>query len=271
MRIQQSFLLSIILKRILNLVATNPADGALTPFSALRAWTALANDAVDPLVESDLHWKLGEMGKTIMVKGHEITLKMIGNMVQRMVADGWSILKNDLFLGIGAPFENVFPSKLMKQTNGTNFAMISDAMGAMEDPQLGLHLYRNFFWNLSTQHPEFQSYFFPSLECPRLWNRDSVARWCVSFERLQDLLLVAGHLTGGMPPRASEVCSFNIRNGPSSKMGFFLNSNGLVGIVQSYHKMLATTHKSAGITRLLPELVGDILFAFLVFCRDVYM
>jgi hypothetical protein len=214
------------------------------------------------------------MGRTAIYKGQEITMKFIGEAVLRMVDAGWDILKEKLMLGVHVDFGSVFPKALHKKSVGTNFSALSGGRGLLDDPNLGLEGFKSEFWRVLDRRRDLCRQFLKTTGEALVdmeWVRGSILEWCSAFDKLQDICLVAVHLSAGMPARATELSELTLRSGFMTSFSLFLSAEGDLGIHQQYHKMRNVTCRNANVTRYLPPKVANLFMAMLVFCRDVYM
>ncbi|KAJ3401125.1 hypothetical protein HDV05_000667, partial [Chytridiales sp. JEL 0842] len=263
------------LAEMTNLVSKSPLKGDQTPFSALKAWAALVSLINETPPEREYAWKNGEVNRIALYRGHEVSLKMMGTVVLCCIEDGWTLLWERLFFGFDVGFGDVAVSKLYATSGGTQFDLVSNGRGMLDDPNLNLAERKSAFWTLLDEIPDIGSKFLRESESmmasEKIYDKKMMMEWCSVFEDLQDLCLVAVHLSGGMPARATELVKLALRGGSHTNFSLFLSAEGELGIHQTYHKMRNTTNKNANVTRYLPDSVGNLLLALLIFCRDPYM
>lgn len=87
---------------------------------------------------------------------------------------------------------------------------------------------------------------------------------------IQQILLVLIHLTGGMPPRGTEIPTILIRNQVHTKRHIFW-SHQTLAFAPSYTKTRSITGKDGSAIRFVPHCVTELILQYLVWVRPLEM
>jgi len=103
-----------------------------------------------------------------------------------------------------------------------------------------------------------------------VWSQGRVKAYGKAMKEARSQLAALVHMTGGAPPRGSELVTVkhsNTANGDSR--GVFIE-DGLVVFVTKYHKNVGQTGKGKVIHRYLPREVGELVVFYLWFARPFW-
>lgn len=100
------------------------------------------------------------------------------------------------------------------------------------------------------------------------WRERAVRQYIRRVERFLDLLCLAVHITGGQPARGPELLSVRWRNGVLQDRNLYV-VDGQVVVVTRYHKTQSQWDRPKVIARFLPEPVGQLMTAYLLYVRPV--
>ncbi|KAF6805085.1 hypothetical protein CPLU01_16012 [Colletotrichum plurivorum] len=98
------------------------------------------------------------------------------------------------------------------------------------------------------------------------WLLRRVQRYVDDSEALLSALFALIHLTGGQAARGSELASLTYQNGTSTPRGVYVCSGALV-LITRHHKTRHTTNNEFQVARFLPNVVGKLLYLYLVYIR----
>ncbi|KAL0764704.1 hypothetical protein CaCOL14_012794 [Colletotrichum acutatum] len=98
------------------------------------------------------------------------------------------------------------------------------------------------------------------------WLSRRVHRYIDDSEALLSALFALVHLTGGQAARGSELASVQYQNGTSTPRGVYVYSGALV-LITRHHKTRHTTNNEFQVARFLPDVVGRLLYLYLVYIR----
>ena len=121
---------------------------------------------------------------------------------------------------------------------------------------------------LSTSEKPILLHYFSKIEGIRLWSHLDIQTYLEESDHLMELLLVAIHLTGGAPPRSTELVKIALQNSKQVRRSIRI-SDGMVAIVLVYNKTSSFTGSDKTIVRYVPEAVGRLVIQFLILIRPV--
>ncbi|KAK0370042.1 hypothetical protein CLIM01_12595 [Colletotrichum limetticola] len=98
------------------------------------------------------------------------------------------------------------------------------------------------------------------------WLSRRVQRYIDDSEALLSALFALVHLTGGQAARGSELASVQYQNGTSTPRGVYVYSGALL-LITRHHKTRHTTNNEFQVARFLPDVVGRLLYLYLVYIR----
>jgi hypothetical protein len=88
------------------------------------------------------------------------------------------------------------------------------------------------------------------------------------IQRFLELLSLAVHIAGGQPARGPELLSVRWRNGLLQDRNLYV-IDGQVAAITRYHKTQSQWDKPKVVIRFLPELVGQLITAYLLYVRPL--
>jgi hypothetical protein len=100
------------------------------------------------------------------------------------------------------------------------------------------------------------------------WRPRAVQRYLKQVDRFLELLCLAIHITGGQPARGPELLSIRWRNGVLQDRNLYV-IDGQVAVITRYHKTQSQWDKPKVVARFLPEAVGQLVTAYLLYLRPV--
>jgi superfamily II DNA helicase RecQ len=103
---------------------------------------------------------------------------------------------------------------------------------------------------------------------PVLWRPQEVRRHLRHIERFLDLLSLAVHVAGGQPARGPELLSIRWRNGLLQDRNLYV-IDGEVVVITRYYKTQSQWDKPKVVVRFLPEAVGQLVAAYLLYVRPL--
>ena len=74
---------------------------------------------------------------------------------------------------------------------------------------------------------------------------------------------VLAHITGGQPPRGTELVIIEYKNSVNSESRGVFIKDGLMVLVTVYHKNIRSSRKAKIIHRYLPREVGELMLYYL--------
>jgi hypothetical protein len=95
-----------------------------------------------------------------------------------------------------------------------------------------------------------------------------VRRHLRHIERFLELLCLAVHIAGGQPARGPELLSVRWRNGVLQDRKLYV-IDGQVALVTRYHKTQSQWDKLKVIVHFLPEAIGQLTTAYLLYVRPL--
>lgn len=98
------------------------------------------------------------------------------------------------------------------------------------------------------------------------WCRRRSEEYLQLVAEFSRLLLVCIHFSGGLPGRTTEVTTLRHQNTRQVMRNIFVH-NGRLVIITEYHKARSRTNFAFYVVRILPQLVSQILFQYLVYVR----
>jgi hypothetical protein len=104
------------------------------------------------------------------------------------------------------------------------------------------------------------------LRVRQTWSISHIQSYFKLANRLSSLLLVCIHFSGGMPGRTTEIATMRYLNTRKVMRNVFIHHGRLV-LITEYHKARTQTNHAFYIVRVLPSLVSQILFQYLVYIR----
>ena len=103
-----------------------------------------------------------------------------------------------------------------------------------------------------------------------MWVKERIWAYYKAMQQARHALAVLVHITGGAPPRGSElltICFENNRQGHSR--GIFIK-DGSVVFLTTYYKNITQTRQSKVIHCYVPREVGELVVFYLWFCRPFW-
>ncbi|KAF1922122.1 uncharacterized protein M421DRAFT_79517, partial [Didymella exigua CBS 183.55] len=103
---------------------------------------------------------------------------------------------------------------------------------------------------------------------PVRWRERRVRQFVRQIERFLELLCLAVHVTGGQPARGPELLSVRWRNGVLQDRNLYV-MEGQVVVITRYHKLQAQWDQPRVVARFLPDRLGQLLAAYLLYVRPL--
>jgi superfamily II DNA helicase RecQ len=103
---------------------------------------------------------------------------------------------------------------------------------------------------------------------PVQWRPQEVRRHLRLIQRFLELLSLAMHVAGGQPARGPELFSVRWRNGVLQDRNLYV-IDGQVAVVTRYHKTQSQWDKPKVVVRFLPDAVGQLVTAYLLYVRPL--
>jgi hypothetical protein len=103
---------------------------------------------------------------------------------------------------------------------------------------------------------------------PFQWRLQEVRQHLRHTERFLELLCLAVHIAGGQPARGPELLSIRWRDGVLQDRNLYVIV-GQVALVTRYHKTQSQWDKPKVIVRFLPEAIGKLAIAYLLYVRPL--
>jgi superfamily II DNA helicase RecQ len=103
---------------------------------------------------------------------------------------------------------------------------------------------------------------------PVQWRLQEVRRHLRHIQRFLELLSLAVHIAGGQPARGPELLSVRWRNGLLQDRNLYV-IDGQVAAITRYHKTQSQWDKPKVVVRFLPEAVGQLITAYLLYVRPL--
>lgn len=205
-----------------------------------------------------IQW-LSDDGEEFSFEGHPLSHTKICNLVQAMVAkleESFSQLLTlaNLSLGDLPPWERLCD----------NVSNEDPGYSVFNDPRNQFGSSRRLFLNQLALNPDFCHRVGKRLE----WNLDAARTILRSIEEFACLLLAVEYMTGGGPPRGSELCASLYQNLGSRARTLTVAGDVLVNFAG--HGKTAEHHAvEASFARAVPRRVAYIQFIFLLIIRPV--
>ncbi|KAL5371306.1 hypothetical protein DPSP01_014356 [Paraphaeosphaeria sporulosa] len=98
-----------------------------------------------------------------------------------------------------------------------------------------------------------------------VWAQDRVRTYGQAMKEARRMLAALVHMTGGAPPRGSELVSIKHRNSANGDSRGIFIEDGAVVFVTKYHKNVGQTGKGKVIHRYMPREVGELVVYYLWF------
>jgi hypothetical protein len=251
----------------------NADESEATPFGELltqqcRRW--LVNDRLTPSAEI-LSWRLyarqvasatlptaytswSEDGQTVTYRNAVMTMTEWRRLIHEQIHRAGVILHEQLlFNQEGRPHPRA-QSLLDVETEtrpGYNFS---------QDPRNGLSLHGRWVLDLLLREPELPKSPIEMRDGTVVWRASHVAGYLDAVTAFLEHLLLAMHLTGGLPGRAPEIISLRHCNDEQPRN--IMIHDGQVMFITGYHKMQYAAG-SRLVCRFLPAELGDILVTYL--------
>ena len=96
-----------------------------------------------------------------------------------------------------------------------------------------------------------------------VWRGDRIRRYGQAMQLFRQHLLALVHMTGGLPPRGTELVTVQYKNSPNGDSRGIFIEDGLVVYMTAYHKNIGSTGNSKIIHRYLPREVGELMVYYL--------
>jgi superfamily II DNA/RNA helicase len=103
---------------------------------------------------------------------------------------------------------------------------------------------------------------------PVQWRPQEVRRHLRHTQHFLELLSLAVHVAGGQPARGPELLSVRWRNGVLQDRNLYV-IDGQVAVVTRYHKTQSQWDKPKVVVRFLPDAVGQLVVAYLLYIRPL--
>jgi superfamily II DNA helicase RecQ len=103
-----------------------------------------------------------------------------------------------------------------------------------------------------------------------VWGEDRVRAYGQAMKEARRKLAVLVHMTGGGPPRGSELVSIKHRNSANGDSRGIFIENGAVVFVTKYHKNIGQTGKGKVIHWYMPREVGELVVYYLWFASPFW-
>ncbi|KAJ6194071.1 hypothetical protein J3E72DRAFT_199128, partial [Bipolaris maydis] len=103
-----------------------------------------------------------------------------------------------------------------------------------------------------------------------VWVKERIQAYYRAMQEARHALAVLVHMTGGAPPRGSELLTIRFQNdAQGNSRGIFIE-DGVVVFVTKYHKNIAQTGQGKVIHRYVPREVGELVVFYLWFARPFW-
>jgi len=96
-----------------------------------------------------------------------------------------------------------------------------------------------------------------------VWRGDRIRRYGQAMQLFRQHLLALVHMTGGLPPRGTELVTVQYKNSANGDSRGIFIENGLVAYMTAYHKNIGSSGNSKIIHRYLPREVGELMVYYL--------
>jgi hypothetical protein len=103
---------------------------------------------------------------------------------------------------------------------------------------------------------------------PVQWRPQEVRRHLRHIQQFLELLSLAVHVAGGQPARGPELLSVRWRNGALQDRNLYV-IDGQVAVITRYHKTQSQWDKPKVVVRFLPEPIGQLVAAYLLYVRPM--
>lgn len=98
------------------------------------------------------------------------------------------------------------------------------------------------------------------------WDCNAVKKYLALHDEVLLDILVLIHLTGGQAPRGTELLCLEHRNSSSTSRGVYVYEGSVV-LISRHSKARTITNREFQVMRALPDIVGRLLFQYLVYIR----
>lgn len=217
-----------------------------------------------------------------IVKNVHFSLKQQGLIVKELHQKIEKLMKNRLLFN--SNFPTGFQSKIANlqdklRCSATGYSFLSDAKNQH-------FIENNMNWLLETfkQNPNAHVY----LTCPEQSTAPppssssnpaikvantymytyGVQQWLHSCQEIQNALLVCLHLSSGLPPRATEIATFNIQNTPSQTRNVYVSQADLF-ILAKYNKTRNLKKIDVPVLRFPDKTTSNLLITYLTLFRPL--
>jgi hypothetical protein len=223
-------------------------------------------------IASSMWWSQDQ--QTFFIKGRPVELERFCAMAQGIVADAKCLL-----------WEELLWVKKKEDQLSENLAKIQDDVtitqrGASFLPPSRLQEGRDWMLKQLSSVPAAQLLYHNQLQLQQQnaacavqetgvqWKEQEVQKHLRRVDRFLELLCLAVHITGGQPARGSELLSVRWRNGALQDRNLYV-IDGEVVVVTRYHKTQAQWDQPKVVARFLPEPVGQLVTAYLLYVQPL--
>ena len=98
-----------------------------------------------------------------------------------------------------------------------------------------------------------------------VWVKERVQAYGKSIKKARHALAALVHMTGGAPPRGTELVTIKYKNSANSDSRGIFIEDGAVVMATKYHKNIRQTSKGKVIHRYMPREVGELVVYYLWF------
>lgn len=202
-------------------------------------------------------------GDTMVYKGREIELAMIGDCIRRLLEEAEMLIKDKIFMGadptdVLPDFSKLFDDVSNCQAKYSIFMEDSNPFLAHRDALIE-HLFLD---------PACSRRFVSIVEGKPVFNLVAVKKLFANTKRLQDCLLPAKHLSGGMPPRGQEEASEKQSNTLVRTRNLHMLFD-FICMVGKYNKTTNNTTKDKIILRTFPQALSKLIVLYIGFIRPL--
>ncbi|SCV61242.1 uncharacterized protein FFFS_15811 [Fusarium fujikuroi] len=199
-------------------------------------------------------------GQTIYYRGKAITMDDIRQMVASMTADAEDLLWEQLMFREGKrdarftiPLDQV-QDDMTLTTRGKSFVHTNKSLQDKE-----LEVLEDLLG--SKRRATY-------IDRQGKWKEKGIMQYKKHVRKLEELLLLLCHFTGGQPSRGPEILGLRLANGITRDRSVFI-VDGQVVLVTQYHKSLSHFDSPKVIPRYLPARVGQLLAMYMVYIRPL--
>ena len=228
----------------------NNQESPSSEILSLRLYAGKVASATLPTAYTS--WSLD--GQTVTYKASVMTMTDWRGLIREQVERARDMLQQRLFFGrMNRPYPRAHDLSDVETETRPGYSFT-------QDPRNGLSSQARWLLNTLLKEPDVENSLIQIRDGSIVWVAGRVSRYLKDVGAFLEHLLLAMHLTGGLPGRAPEILSLRHCNDEQPRN--IMIHDGQVMFITGYHKMMYAAG-SRLVCRFLPAVVGDMVVTYL--------